>query len=526
MHAMSRVESQKLYLPEDRTKEEKMDRTMKLLLIGALALTMGACQAPPVDEAPATEAASTEVVMKIPMTTDSEEAKASMMAGFEASDLGRFEDARNAFQAAVEADPGFALGHLAVASAANSYSEFVESLDKAVENAEGASEAEQAWIATFQKGFANDFEGQLAEATKIVELVPDSPRGWLQVAGSHAALGNYAEQRATAERVIEMAPGFLPAYAQLANSYLFNEPRDFGKAEAYVQNMLDLAPDEQNSHDLMGDVHRAQGDLEAAHADYTRAAELAPDDGSPLQQRGHVNSFLGNYEEARADYDAAMALVAPQVAANFRMWRTLVSVYEGNPEGAIAEFEEGIAGIDEMGLDDPFSPKIQYLNNVIAIANHYGMTDVAEAAIERNQEFRMARLEATGAEEDRSSQEATIAWAQGMLAASKGDVASAKAKAEEFMTLVADDADPRRNEPAHQILGRAALATGDYEAAIEHYEQTDPADVYAKYHLGLACEGAGDVERAKAIYSDIANYNFNNVGYALIRSEAVAKASG
>jgi tetratricopeptide (TPR) repeat protein len=369
-------------------------------------------------------------------------------------------------------------------------------------------------------------EGALEEAKKAAELVPDSARAWGQVANVYANLGNYAEQRATVERIIDMYPGYLPAHAQLANSYLFNEPRDFGKAEEYVQNMLELAPNEQNSHDLMGDVHRAQGNLEAALADYTRAAELAPEDGSPLQQRGHVNSFLGNYEDARADYDAAIGLVAPQVAANFGMWRTLVSVHEGNPEAAIAEFEERISGIDAMDLADPYSPKIQYINNMYVIARHHGMHEVAADAIARGRELRMARLEATGAEEDRSDQEAAIAWQQGMLAAASGDAGGAAAKADEFMALVANDADPRKNEPAHEILGLAALEAGDYEKAIEHYEQTDPANVYAKYHLGVACEGAGDTGRAQAIYSDIANYNFNNVGYALIRSEAVAKASG
>lgn len=502
-----------------------MKRTIKIMSIGVLALAFAACQAPVEEAAEVAEAPAYEVVMKMPMTTDSEEAKASMMQGLEASDLGRFEDARSAFQEAVAADPEFAFGYLALATSANSYAEFVENLGRAAENAAGASEAEQAWIAVVQKNFADDFEGALAEAKRAADLVPDSPRAWQQVAFSHANLGDFAEERATAERIIEQHPGFLPAYAQLANSYMFNEPRDFAKAEGYVESVLALAPNEQNSHDLMGDVHRAQGNLEAALADYTRAAELAPADGSPLQQRGHVNSFLGNYDDARADYDAAMGLVPPQTAANFGMWRTLVSVYEGQPEAAIAEFEERLGGIDAMGLSDPYSPKIQYLNNIWAIATHNGMNDVAADAIARGRELRMARIEATGAEEDRSDQEAALAWQAGMLAATSGDAAGAAAKAEEYMALVADDADPRKNEPAHEILGRAALAGGDYEKAVEHYEQTDPADVYAKYHLGLACEGAGDTERAQAIYSDIANYNFSNVGYALIRADALAKAS-
>ena len=81
---------------------------------------------------------------------------------------------------------------------------------------------------------------------------------------------------------------------QLGNSYLFNEPRDFDRALESMETLVALLPDEPISHDLLGDVHRARGNLEGARDAYTRAAELDPENGLPMQQRGHVNSFLGN----------------------------------------------------------------------------------------------------------------------------------------------------------------------------------------------------------------------------------------
>ena len=502
-----------------------MKHAKLIALAISLLLVLVACQGAQVEEPADVEeaAAGYEVVWNVPLTTDSDEARSHFMKGVEAADLGRGAESREHFLAAVAADPGFASGYLAAAFSANSFGEFVENLNRAVEHAEGASEVERAWIMSAQKNFENDEEGALAEAEKAARLAPESPRTRLLVAGAHGALGNYEAQREVAWKVTEDVPGHLPAYLQLANSYLFNEPRDFAKAEECARKMVELAPDEQSSHDILGDVHRAQGDLEAARDDYTKAAELAPENGSPLQQRGHVNSFLGNWEEARADYDRAMELSEPQVAATFGVWRALVAVHEGKPEEAVAEFEERLAGLDAMGLGDPLSPKINYLGNIIAIASHHGMHDKAAEAIARSQELRMERLARTGAEENRSNEEAAVVFAEGMLAARRGDYDAARTKAQQYMEIRSADTDPQKDEQAHEILGLAALLEGKHEEAIEHYEQTSKANPYAKYHLALACEAAGDTERAPELFADLAAYNFNLVGYALVRADVLER---
>ena len=130
-----------------------------------------------------------------------------------------------------------------------------------------------------------------------------------------------------------------------------------------------------------------------------------------------------------------------------------------------------------------------------------------------------------GTEEFRRGQEAQLVYYEGMLTARSGETELANEKAEEYMTLVAADTDPNKNRPAHEIMGLAALMDGDFEAAVGHYEQTDPANIYARYHFGLALEGAGEAEAAQAIFDDVAKYNFNFVGYAVIREDTLAKAS-
>ena len=499
--------------------------TLVMALVMIVALT--ACgQQPVAEQETAPEMAAegtTHVVMMVPVTTTSDEARGHFMDGLAASDMGRFLEAREHFALAIAADPDFALAHWGKALNSTSFEEFAMNLKNANELAGGASEGESLMIVSLQKGFENDLEGQLELSEQLVELYPNSPRARLVLAQAQNNLGRYEDERVTAMKAAELAPAFVPAYVQLGNSYLFSEPRDFAKAEEYMSKVAELAPDEQNSYDLLGDVYRAQGNLAEARDSYTRAAELDPTNGSPLQQRGHVNSFLGNWEEARADYDAAMDLSDPDIRANFGTWRALVSIYEGDPEAAVAELNELASAVDEMDISAPRSAKIGALVNVATIATHTGMYDEAETAIDQSRTLMMEQAEEIGTEEFRRGQEAFLAYSDGMLAARKGDFGTAVAKADEYMAIVEPDANPRKNEAAHEVMGLTALLQDDYAGAVEHYMQTDPSNVYAKYHLALAYKGAGEEEKAREILKEVADYNFNFVGYALVREGAMEK---
>ena len=116
-----------------------------------------------------------------------------------------------------------------------------------------------------------------------------------------------------------------------------------------------------------------------------------------------------------------------------------------------------------------------------------------------------------------------MAYLDGMLAARKGEFGDAVAKAEEYMAIVEPDANPRKNEAAHEVMAMTALLQDDYEGAVEHYLQTDPSDVYAKYHLALAYKGAGEDEKAQELFKEVADYNFNLVGFALVREGAMER---
>jgi tetratricopeptide (TPR) repeat protein len=93
------------------------------------------------------------------------------------------------------------------------------------------------------------------------------------------------------------------------------------------------------------------------------------------------------------------------------------------------------------------------------------------------------------------------------------------------MEHVEPDQNPRKNEPAHDLMGQIELLQGNYEAALAHFEQGNLDDTYMTYMRAVAHEGAGNAERARELYERVARNNFNSVGFALVRADAMAKIS-
>ena len=292
-----------------------------------------------------------------------------------------------------------------------------------------------------------------------------------------------------------------------------------------MEKILKLQPNEYRSHDLIGDVYRAQGNMTKARIAYTRAVELSPRDGMALHQRGHVDSFLGNFDAARADYQAAMDLSVPAAVAEYGIGKALVAIWEGNPRRAISELEELVVALDTMDIAEPRYSKIWVLSTIVSIAAHYRLEDSAHEAIDMCETIMMQQADEVGNEEFRRGRKADLAYFEGMVAARMGNYEGAITRAQEIMDHLKADTNPRKNEPAHEIIGMVNLLQGNYQEAIEHYQVITPDYVYARYHLALAHEGAGHAKIASAMFEEAATYNFNDAGFYLIREDALTKAA-
>ena len=466
----------------------------------------------------------TSAIINHPITTSSAAARAHFLEGVRELDLGRGVDANVHFRAAVAADPDFAFAYLNVANTANSLTEFKTNLALAEQHAASASEAERLQIEMARKGFDNDLAGQLTLGQQLVAKYPASPRAWLALAGAQGALNRNTEARASMAKALELAPRLYAAHAALGNNYIFGEPRDFAKALEQMQAGVALAPDEPNAHMFVGDAYRAQRNVVKARDEYLRGHQLDPRDPILLVKLGHANTFLGNYATARANYDSAEAFARAGQRAGFAPFRAFVSVYAGDPAAAIDELNRLAASIDGMGVSDPTASKVGAFANVAMIAIHTNNRTATEQALKQLDPLLMQQANEAGNPSFTRGAQATIAYFEGWSAARRGDYEVAQQQADRIKELLAPDSNPRKLEPMHQLEGFIALYQGKYSQAAEHFQYGNPFDPYNTYQRALALEGAGDAVQAKKLFREVADYNFNALGFALVRKDAQQKA--
>ena len=129
----------------------------------------------------------------------------------------------------------------------------------------------------------------------------------------------------------------------------------------------------------------------------------------------------------------------------------------------------------------------------------------------------MQQAAASGSAAFQRGAEANIAYFNGWLAARKGDYAAAGRAADRVAALVAQDRNPRKLEPVHELKGYIALYQSNFREAAAQFALGNLVDPYIKYQYAVALVGAGEKTKGNQLMRELATYNFNNVGYALIR---------
>lgn len=489
-------------------------------------------QAPAAADEPVEMAASDDMQEAVggdlPFNTDSAEARELYVQGEYLMDVGRGVQARAMFREAIEADSDFVRAYWGVSNVALSFNEFQEILDAAMEHVEAAAPGERALVEINRSFLTNDPARGESVAEQLVSDYPESPRALIVLAGMQTAQNENEAARESYERALSLDPESAGALLGLATNYLFNEPKDFNMAEEVIRRFNATYPDEARGYEVLGDIHRAQGDLESALGAYQRAGEIDPTLELALHKQGHINSFLGNIDEARASYDAAIEVAPPESKAGYAVYKCFTRIHEGDVAAAIDELVALADNVAAMGTpsDQVKGLQVFALTSAAQAALDAGMYDRAAELLERRSELMMAIAADVGTEDAERLQRANILMWDGLLNAYQGNRETAENDAQQIAQLVADDDNPRKMEPVHWVRGMAALKAGDYEAAVAELRQADHANnMYIRYQLAEALAGAGQADEAKALYQQVADFNFNSVGFALVGDEARAKAA-
>jgi tetratricopeptide (TPR) repeat protein len=464
----------------------------------------------------------------IPLSASSQDAVDQYMTVRSLADRGDFIEANQAARILTEAHPDFVGGWIMLGNTALSGEQFVKATRQAETLAAGGTPGEQLWTSINATFVTNNTEEGLKLGKKLVETYPEAPRAWIVYSGLLGGFNRHDEARDAARKALAMSPDQVIGHSTLGFSYLFNEPKDFSEAERHFQHAIDLQPTEDNYWVNIGDVHRAMGNLEAARTDYSKALSLDAENEIAAVKRGHVNSFLGNYEEARADYDVSIEAGQEGNKSTLANYRAFVNLHADNPAAAVDELKNEVQRVDTIDMpgDQKVGARNFLLINIADICFHNEMLDDAAKAVEHLSASLAESGENSGDENFVRQQKATAVFWQGKLAARQGDYVTAREKAEQFKSLLADDANPRKLERYHELLGLTALREGNHELSIEHYRQANlstsagAGDVKNKYMLSLALRATGNSEEADMLLQEVANWNFNSAWYAMLRRDA------
>jgi tetratricopeptide (TPR) repeat protein len=178
-----------------------------------------------------------------------------------------------------------------------------------------------------------------------------------------------------------------------------------------------------------------------------------------------------------------------------------------------------------MNVPDPDGSKVFALEEEARIALHTRMLDDAARVIALRNQLAGAIAARGGSDDFRRQEQAYAAYWEGLLAARRGDFSAATEAYRRFMTAVESVRDPRKAEPAHELMGMIELLQNRPAEAAAHFEHADPNDIYATYHHALALDGAGRKDEARQLFRRVAEYHFNNAGIALVQKDAIWRAA-
>jgi tetratricopeptide (TPR) repeat protein len=459
------------------------------------------------------------------VSTKSDEARARIADGERLADAGFQLAAHEQFKHAVAADTAFAYAYLRYAETSYSAAEFATYVARAEGHAATANPTEKLLILADRKSIDNDIQGAIDVLKQVVAANPTNPRSYVVLGNTQLLVGQVADGRASFQKAIALAPTVGLPSLQLANSYIFSEPKNFAEADKYAVAGQKLWPEEPFSYDILGRVRRSQSRLEEAAAAYTREIELNPKESNGYGVRGNAYTFLGQFDKARADWDQCLRVSRPEEVPWLAGNKALIPAYAGDWKRAISELDQTIQATAGMQVDDPNGPTIQNATWAIYIALTHNAPDLAEKEYAKLEAAVKAQAEKAGSEGLTRFFNANLAYDRGLIDVFKGDYPATQKSIDEIIKLRAADNDPTKDRNVHALRGYMALfQKKDYATALSEFKQAEPTDQTIRYYTAVALDGAGKGAEAKALYQSLANFNFTDGTYAAVRNFAIEKA--
>ena len=456
---------------------------------------------------------------EIPISSNSDEAIQELVKGLAIYDQNNGQKARPYFEKALELDPDFVSAQMYRAFTSNSLKDWSENRDKFLAMRDKANDGEKIFMDIILADMEDDDVKEFELSEQLVEKYPKSARACDNLAGSYNSLNETEKAREHWAKAMELNPDYIPAISNLGASYLFTTPKDFTKAEEYMAKVVEKIPGSSRAQIDLGDCYRAQNDLEKALASYVKAGELDPEDQVAFSKAGHANSFLGNFDAARKNFQDSRAV--SEFGIGSYDFEAFTYLYEGDHKKALSFLQDAAKTIG--GMDIPESNKTGAQMNCTfdcaLIAMHHGDTEHLKEVVEMMRPLSDQIGKDLGSNAARLNQKANMQYWDAIASASEGNFEEAVVKAEMIKTTLESINDPNKLRRYHRAHAFVNYKQENYEKALEHASELNQDNVYDRYWMAHINKMAGNKDIAMDMFKEIADNNFNSVGYALIRNE-------
>jgi tetratricopeptide (TPR) repeat protein len=479
-------------------------------------LTVAGCSQP---QAAPTAAAAPEMPAKIPVTTASEEARQAYLEGRSLVERLLIQKSIERFDAAIAADPSFALAELARANASPTGSEFLAHLKKAVALADKVSSGERLQILAADAGSSGNAAKARGHLEQLVAAYPQDER-------AHFALGAFLFGQQEPQAAIEhfkaatrLDPNYSAPYNQMG--YAYRQVGDYDSAEKAFKKYIELIPNDPNPYDSYGELLLKMGRFDESIAQYRKA--LAIDDHFLASHLGISADLM--YSGKPADAAAEMQQIADKArndgerrTALFAM--TSLAIYSGRMDEALALFDKqyalGEKTSDTLNLVGDLQGKAAVLIEMGKGAQAQALLDQAQT-IAQGSSLPDAIKANIALFHHNNAARASVA---------SNDLAGAKKSAELFVKTALASGNGFQVKQAHELAGIIALKEKNWDAALAELDQASQQNAYNHYRMCLAYQGKGDAASAAEHCGVAAHFNpLPELNFSFIHAKAAKLAS-
>ena len=426
----------------------------------------------------------------IPVTSSNPQAVEAYKLGLDQYLNGRVDEARDQFKKATGLDAKF-VSALAMEGAATPGVDGVKKVADALGQAASLPEAERVHLELQQAFVIRDTAKAVEIAKKLTEVAPGAWVAHLLYGQALTGFGKREEAQPAYKKAMELEPTAGPAYNALAYNELI-----LGKADdavTHFKKYVELMPKEANAQDSLGEAHLMAGNYDEAEAAYKKALDLDPKFLIPWQGLGLVRLYKGDWAGAYEAFgqlrNAAPMVDEKGLALRDTMWGQLAQGKAAEAAKTLDAWDAEVAKAkDETAAVAATLSRVGFLietkkeaDGLKVLATLGDKLDKLEVPAPRKTAWQAYRRELQSLAEARLGKKADVDKTVAVLGELIG-----KSEDAEMKGIVAF------------AQGEAAVAKGDFKAAVDSFKACAVVDDYCTLERARAEDKVGDKAAATA----------------------------